>query len=352
MAKHKPGSRRKTPEELSGFCAQVAMMLRAGMPLHDGMEALAQSYAGSPMEADYARVSALVIETGSLREALARSGSWPEYMVEMAGIGERTGHLEEVMSGLSDSYRREGRIRSAVSSAVAYPIVLGVMMLLILLAMLVKVLPVFRRVLAGLGVEMTASGNLMMRLGMNIGVVVLVVVGVVVLAALVCCLLLRTGARRAVLRGLKKLFPPIGAVERKLSASRAASVLAMLVSSGYPLDEALELACGVLRDDSSREKLEQVRAHLLEGAGLGEAIAASGLFDNLTSCMIRTACAAGCADGALATAARECEEDAEDRIDRLVAIIEPTLVGVLSVVIGAVLLSVMLPMAGVISSIL
>ena len=351
MAKQNSVQRKRTPEELSGFCAQVAMMLHAGLALHDGMEALAQSYTGSPMEEDYARLSSLVLETGSLREALDSCG-WPAYMVQMAGIGEQTGHLEDVMNGLAESYRREGRIRSAVSSAVAYPIVLGVMMLLILLVMIVRVLPVFRRVLAGLGVELTASGSMMMRLGMNIGVVVLAVVGVVVLAALVCCLLLRTGARRAVLRGLKKLFPPIGAVERKLSASRAASVLAMLVSSGYPLDEALELACGVLRDDSSREKLEQVRARLLEGAGLGEAIAASGLFDNLTSCMIRTACAAGCADGALATAARECEEDAEDRIDRLVAIIEPTLVGVLSVVIGAVLLSVMLPMAGVISSIL
>ena len=352
MAKHNPGSRKKTPEELSGFCAQVAMMLRAGMPLHDGMEALARSYAGSPMEADYARVSARVIETGSLREALAQGGEWPEYMVEMAGIGERTGHLEEVMDGLSDSYRREGRIRSAVSSAVAYPIVLGVMMLLILLAMLVKVLPVFRRVLAGLGVEMTDSGNLMMRLGMNIGVVVLAVVGALVLAALVCCLLLRTGARGAVLRGLKKLFPPIGAIDRKLSAARAASVLSMLVSSGYPLDEAMELACGVLRDERSRERLEQVRAHLSAGLDLGEAIARSDLFDNLTSCMIRTASAAGCADSALSTAAKECEEDVEARIDRLVSIIEPTLVGVLSVVIGAVLLSVMLPMAGVISSIL
>ena len=352
MAKHNPGSRKKTPEELSGFCAQVAMMLRTGMPLHDGMEALARSYAGSPMEADYARVSARVIETGSLREALAQGGEWPEYMVEMAGIGERTGHLEEVMDGLSDSYRREGRIRSAVSSAVAYPIVLGVMMLLILLAMLVKVLPVFRRVLAGLGVEMTASGNLMMRLGMNIGVVVLVVVGVVVLAALVCCLLLRTGAREKVLRGLKKLFPPIAAIHQKLSASRAASVLSMLVSSGYPLDEALDLACGVLQDGQSRAQLENVRAKLNAGLGLGEAVAESGLFDTLTACMIRTACAAGCADGALSTAAKECEEDAEARIERLVSIIEPTLVAVLSVVIGAVLLSVMLPMAGVISSIL
>ncbi|MDD6050429.1 MAG: type II secretion system F family protein [Clostridiales bacterium] len=351
MAKKNPVSRKKSPEELSGFCAEVAMMLHAGLPLHDGMDALARSYAGSPMEADYVHLSDMVIQTGSLREALECCG-WPAYMVEMTGIGEQTGHLEEVMNGLSDSYRREGHLRSAISSAVAYPIVLGVMMLLILLAMIIKVLPVFRRVLAGLGVEMTDSGSLMMRLGLNIGVVMLTLVGLLVLAALVCCLLLRTRARAKVQGGLQRLFPPIREINRKMSAARAASVLSMLVSSGYPLDEALEMAGNVLSDQDGRKRLQQVREHMAQGMDLGEAIAASGLFDSLTSCMIRTASVAGCADTALASAARECEQDVENRMDKLVSIIEPTLVGVLSVVIGTVLLSVMLPMAGIISSIL
>ena len=73
MAKQNSVQRKRTPEELSGFCAQVAMMLHAGLALHDGMEALAQSYAGSPMEKDYARLSGLVLETGSLREVMSLS---------------------------------------------------------------------------------------------------------------------------------------------------------------------------------------------------------------------------------------------------------------------------------------
>ena len=95
-----------------------------------------------------------------------------------------------------------------------------------------------------------------------------------------------------------------------------------------------------------------LQKRVAEGLSLGEAIAQSGMFDSLTSCMIRTAGTAGCADTALASAAQTCEEDVENRMDKLVSMIEPTLVGVLSVVIGTVLLSVMLPMAGIISSIL
>ena len=351
MTKKNQIIRKRPPEELSGFCAQVAMMLHAGLALHDGMEALAQSYAGSPMAEDYQAVSRQVLESGSLREALTRCG-WPQYMAQMAGIGEKTGHLEEVMNGLAESYRREGRIRSAVSNAVAYPIVLGVMMLLILLVMIVRVLPVFRRVLAGMGVVMTDSGSLMMQLGLNIGVVMLMLVGVLLLAAVVCCILMKTRARARVMSTLQRLFPPVREISRKLSASRTASVLSMLVSSGYPLDEAMEMASSTLQEGPDRDRLRQVQSSMLEGMGMGEAIAQSGLFDCLTVCMIRTADTAGCVDSALASAAQECAEDAENRMDKLVSIIEPTLVGVLSVVIGSVLLSVMLPMAGIISSIL
>ena len=342
----------RAPEELSGFCAQVAMMLNSGMPLYDGMDALAQAHSGSAMAETYAGVSRLVTETGSLYEALKGSGGWPKYLTEMTGIAERTGHLEEVMGDLAEYYRREAAMRRAIASAVTYPIVLGVMMLLIVSVMIAKVLPVFRGVLEGMGVEMTASGSVMMRVGLNTGWVVLVVVGLLVVAALACCLLLRTRARARILRALNGLFPPVRRIGRQLSSARVASVLSMMLSSGYPLDEALNMVPSVLEDAAARAQIEDLRRRVEEGCALGDAIAEAKLFDELHTCMLRTACAAGCSDEAMARIARDYQDKAEDGIANLVSIIEPTLVGVLSVVIGAILLSVMLPMAGIISSIL
>lgn len=342
----------RTPEELSGFCAQVAMMLNSGMPLYDGMNALAQAHSGSALEETYAGISNLVTETGSLYEALKSSGGWPRYMTEMTGIAERTGRLEEVMGELAEYYRREAGMRRAIASAVTYPIVLGVMMLLIVLVLITKVLPVFRGVLEGMGLEMTDSGSVMMRLGQNVGWVVLVVVGVLVIATLACCLMLRTGARESVLRALNGLFPPMRRIGRQLSSARVASVLSMLMSSGFPLDEALNMIPSVLDDAAARAQIEELRRKVEQGCALGDAITEAKLFDELHNCMLRTACAAGCSDEAMARIARDYQEKAEDGIANLVSIIEPTLVGALSVVIGAILLSVMLPMAGIISSIL
>ena len=127
-----------TPIELSSFCSEIALMLGAGMPLYAGKEALEKTYEDDAHAALYRGVSETLTQTGSLRDALESAHVFPTYLVEMCGVGERTGHLEDVMQGLSVYYERESRIRQAVRSAVTYPLVLAVMMIIAVLAVLVS----------------------------------------------------------------------------------------------------------------------------------------------------------------------------------------------------------------------
>ena len=127
-----------TPIELSSFCSEIALMLGAGMPLYAGMEAREKTYEDDAHAALYRGVSETLTQTGSLRDALESAHAFPTYLVEMCGVGERTGHLEDVMRGLSVYYERESRIRQAVRSAVTYPLVLAVMMIIAVLAVLVS----------------------------------------------------------------------------------------------------------------------------------------------------------------------------------------------------------------------
>jgi len=352
MAKNTNSGIRFAAEELSGFCAQLAMMLNSGMNIYDGMEMIVQTHKDGANAAAYSQLNAAMAETGSLYAALKKCACWPEYLVEMTGIGERTGKLEETMNGLYEYYGREGRIRKAIVSAVTYPVVLGVMMLLILLIMIIKVLPVFRRVLANFGVEMTDSGNAMMRMGVTAGWVMFAAVALFVIAVLVCCVLAKTGHKAKVLAFLGKAVPALKNVRTRLASARVASVLSTMLESGFPLDEALEMVPAVLEDDVAAEKIGAVREKIVSGEPFAEALAGTGLFDEFYSGMIRTSAAVGCVDSMMAKVAAEYEDRAEEGIANLVSIIEPTLVAVLSIAIGAVLLSVMLPMAGIISSIL
>ena len=341
------GKRALDSAELSSFCSQVALILSAGLPLYDGMETLAETTKGSEYADLYESASKGVNETGSLYQALRQDDRWPTYLVEMTGIGEQTGQLENVMNGLSDYYAREDRIRSSVISAITYPMMLGVMLVLIIAIMLWKVLPVFKRVLNSMGAELSGSGSALMNLGSTIGWVVLGLVGLVVLLVIIGALLMKTSARDTVMGIVRRIFPPVRNLSMKLASSRVASVLSMMLSSGFPTNEAFRLMPSVLSDGEAAEKVQGIRKELDSGEAFADAISHSKLFDGLHDRMIRMGVAAGREDQVMAKIADLYEEQVEDGISRLVSIIEPTLIAMLAVVIGAVLLSVMLPMAGI-----
>ncbi|MGX8705700.1 MAG: type II secretion system F family protein [bacterium] len=346
------GRRSITSAELSSFCSQVALILSAGLPLYDGMETLAETTKGTEYADWYENASRAVNETGSLYDALKRDDRWPTYLVEMTGIGEQTGQLENVMNGLAEYYDREERIRDSVVSAITYPLVLGVMLVLIIMIMLWKVLPVFQRVLNSMGMEMTRSGSALMNLGSTIGWVVLALVGVVVLAVLVIAILMKTSARDATMAFLRRLFPPIRRLSMKLSSSRVASVLSMMLSSGFPTGEALRIMPSILSDAEAGDRVKGIHKNLESGMSFADAMEQSKLFEGLHNRMIRMGVAAGREDSVMNKIADIYEVQVENGITQLVAIIEPTLIAMLSIVIGAILLSVMLPMAGILSSML
>lgn len=336
--------------ELSNFCGQVALILEAGLPLYDGMETLAGADKGSENADIYVSASKGVTEKGSLYDALKEDGRWPSYLVEMVGIGERSGQLDKVMRGLEDYYAREDRIRSSIVSAVTYPMVLGVMLIVIVLILLWKVLPVFRRVLNSMGVGLSESGAMLMQFGVAVGWIILALVAVLVIAVVAGAVLMRTKHREKVMNLVQKLLPSLKQLNQKLSAARVASVLSMMLSSGFPTDEALEMTSHVLDDRDAASKVDSIRQHLQDGDTFAESITKTGLFHELHNRMITMGSATGREDQVLGKMALLYEEQVEEGITRLVAIIEPTLVALLSIVIGAVLLSVMLPMAGILSS--
>ena len=337
--------------ELSSFCGQTALVLEAGLPLFDGLETLALTNRESPYADMYEAVAKTVTAGGSLYEALGEDERWPSYMKEMVGIGERTGQLEHVLRGLETYFDREVRIRSSVKSAVTYPLTLGIMLVIIVLIMLWKVLPVFRNVLAGTGMAADGAGGVMLRLGTIVGWTALVVVALALVCTLVTAGLMQTRHAPAIRKTLMKIFTPIRKLEEALGASRVASVLSMMLSGGFSVREALERTESVVESDlATCAKVKGIMDRMDTGESFTDALEASGIFSPMHNRMIRMGAAAAREDQVFAKIADLCEEQVQRDVGTMVSIIEPSLVGLLTVVIGAVLLSVMLPMAGMLST--
>jgi type IV pilus assembly protein PilC len=339
------------PDETALFCEQVAMVLKAGIPLAEGMETLARSYEGSRYGARFVQMRDAVNRRGALSAALDDAGIFPAYLLAMVRIGERAGKLDEVMSSLANYYQWEAQIRASAKNAILYPSVLVMMLAVVVAILVISVMPVFQRVFDSLGLSAGSPASAAMQFGVVFGKCMLVLVGVFAVLLIVSGILLRTKRRDSVLSLLARVVPAVRRVNARLSTARYASALSMMLAAGYPVEDAIKLAPTVVTDPKSRRQADLAASELLGGAGFAQAAETSGLFDPIHEKMIRFGTAAGKLDAVMEKLSGIYMEEADDAIHNVIAMIEPTLVAVLSIVIGGILLSVILPLLSVLSAV-
>ncbi len=335
--------------ETALFCTQAGLLLKAGIPLGEGLSTLTAEGSGAGRDL-LRQIADVAQETGSLYEAVRSVGIFPVYMVQMIRIGETAGKLEEVLDSLSLYYEREDRLRGTVRSAVLYPIVLILLMAAVIAVLVVAVMPIFSSVLTDLGAESAANTGLM-NLGVGIGRCALVVIGVLLLLLVVLLVLSLSAKGRGILMSCSAHLPVLRRLYRQFASGRFASVMSMLLSSGYNLGESLELAEEVVADPVVKNKIRLCRNNVSGGMAFSAALLKLDLFTGLYARLIQTGEKTGRLDDVMSKMAEQYETDVDESLSGLVSVIEPTLVILLSVIIGSILLSVMLPLISILSSI-
>ena len=347
-------SRNKTArlnaEETALFCSQAAMVLKSGIPLTDGLTALCADFQGTRSGEALAGLAAAIEKTGSLTAALEQAPVLPDYAARMVRVGEQSGKLDDVLDALGEAYARENRVRRNIRQAVLYPALLTLLMGAIIAVVVFYVMPVFTQVLRSLGAGLYATAEGVTQVGMVIGVVAMVIVGVLILAAVVIGVLMRTGMRERVISWLCSAVPVLRRVTRALNAERFATAMTMLIGSGYPIEDALPLVEELSGTGMMRQKVERVEAAMAQGKSFSQAVDEADVFDALHARMLRSGDAAGQMDSVLSRLAEVYHERFDREVSNAEALIEPLLVALMAVVAGAILLSVMLPLAGILSS--
>lgn len=339
---------RLSNEELSVLCEQVALVLRAGLPVHDGVEALSENYKGTKFENGFNTLTITVIETGSLATGFKEAGLFPDYLISMTEIGEKTGELDVVMEELSMYYDREAANRRSIKSALFYPLLLIVMMALIISVLVTQVLPIFENVYGSFDSGSSAGW---MNIAVTFGKVTLIAAGVLLLLVIILLVVLKLDSSQKVLQWLQNAIKPLRRLEQKLSAARFASTLGMMLRSGFPLEESMELIEGLFTNKRLRQRVSQCRQKMEEGTSFPDAVGETGIFEPLHCRMISVGFRAGQTDRVMSKLAVLYDEEVNTQIGHLVSIIEPSLVALMSVIIGAILMSVMLPLLSIMSSI-
>ncbi len=348
-----PKTKRLTDGELSVFCAQIAMLLRSGISVTEGLGIMVEDTENAEGRA----ILQTALDHCELGEALtaglAASGAFPRYLLDMAAIGEETGRLDEVMDALAAYYEREEALHEAVRSAVRYPLVMIVMMVVVLGVLLVKVLPVFNEVFLQLGAEMSGISLSILHVGQALSRYSVVLVVIAAAVAAFCLWCSKTAAGRAFkakhfggrVFGSRKLAAKIG-------SARFASGMSLMLASGLDTDKSLAMVGRLVDNPQVQQKI--VRCQKLieeEGQNFGDALVGSELFSGVYARMVTVGFKTGSADAVMKKLADRYQDEVDAEVTRLVSLVEPTLVAVFSVLVGFILLSVMLPLMGIMSSI-
>ena len=335
--------------ELFQFCEQFSIILRSGMSAIEGLAILNDDSQTERGKEILTFLYKDMEESGSLAHAMEQSGAFPASAAAYVRTGEETGCLDEVMKGLSAFYAKEIQITDQIQSAVAYPLVMLGMMTAVIVILLVKVLPVFRQVFRQLGLEMSGISGALLGIGETLSHYSTAFL--VLLAAMIGFILFLVlhPKGQELIRKIVCRFPGTKEIPVNLDYSRLCQCISLGIRSGLSPELCVELAGAVVTQTEIREKLTSIQKQLAEGYGFTEAITESGLFKAMELRLISLGFQAGASDEVMEKLAEQYEEKSTDSVSHIVSILEPTIVIVLSILVGLVLLSVMMPLLGLLS---
>jgi len=344
--------RKLSNSELAGLCCELALLMHAGVQLGDGLALLAEEEKDAALRSMLKEMANQADMGVPLSAALREAGCFPLYVTGLVEVGERTGRTEEALRALSQYYESRERTDRQIKSALTYPAILLVMMLVVIGVLLSQVLPVFEDVYASLGGRLTGFAGGLLVIGRWLDAAMPFVCAIlVVVIAFFACFYFSLSFRDKVLGIWRKRFGDKG-VSRKISDARFAQALAMGLRSGLPLEETVDLAAELLKDTPAAvERCKACRAKLDEGADLAEAMRSADTLPAAQCRLLHLGLRSGEGDSVMEDIARRLSEEAELAMEKKVSKIEPAMVLVTSLLVGVILLSVMLPLMNIMAAI-
>lgn len=336
---------------LSSLCMELSLVMKAGISLNEGLSMLNEDETDKQNKEMLSKLFEKVDSGVSLHKAMDDSGNFPKYVVDMIEIGEKTGRTEDVLRALSEHYDRQEQISRSIKNAVVYPAVLMLMLLLVIIILITRVLPIFNDVFNQLGTQMTPIAISIMHFGNAISKYSFVIFGVIAAIALIAFVInLIPSWRVKAVRAYGKMTASRG-LNKKIASARFASAMAMTLASGLDTDESLNMVERITDNANMKSKIDNCRKLMAESEPFANAISKSEIFSSLYCRMLSIGFKTGSADAVMSEIARRSEEDVDENIERVINRVEPTLVIVMSLIVGLILLSVMLPLMGIMSTI-
>ncbi len=339
-----PGTARVSQNEVMVVTYQLEALINAGVPLVQSLDMLATQASGPAFQAVLRAVKQKVESGSSLADALQGHPTvFTPWYVSMVEAGEESGTLDKTFGRLAVHLDKVVRLRQQVKLALAYPLLVVSVALLVLWVLLIWVIPMFATMFADWGDALPWPTAVVLALSRWLqeqwvsaffGMVGLGIGG---------RLWAKTRSGQRMIEHVVLRLPLLGKLRRNVAVVHVARTLSVLLGSGVPILRSLEIAQKVSGLQLMAWALEEARSSIREGHTLADPLERSGMFPRLVSNMVGVGEATGSLDTALGNVADLYEREVDRDVAAFTAVLEPLMIVVLGIGIGFIVVAMYLP---------
>jgi len=327
------------------FLRQFSTLIKAGVTIVDSMNILAHQTDSKPLK------NALLEVELDLREGIALSTATAKHkriftnlFTNMVRVGEVGGSLDETLENLAVYYEKQNKTRQKVKSAMAYPIVIGIVAIAVVIFLLVSVVPTFVDMFADFGAELPAITKFVLNASVFMQKFWWLVILLGIVIYIMFILLKQRQETRYYLDYAKIKMPIFGKLIQKAVLARLTRTLSSMLNSSVPILQALVVVETIVENEVIADVLKQSRKALEQGKSMTDPMKKHWAFPPLIIHMIAIGESTGSLDEMLGKVADFYEDEVENATDQLKSLIEPLMIVFLSSIVGTIVTSILVPM--------
>ena len=338
-------------KDITIFSRQFATMIGAGLSLTKCLSILGQQTESPALRVIITQIGRDVESGQSLSDAMSKHPKvFPPIFVNMVRSGETGGVLDEVLNRVADHFEREEMIKGRIKSAMTYPIAMGSLVLLVLIAMLIFVVPTFQTMFSSMGGTLPLPTQILVNISEGARGLPGLLTVIFAIAAVVAFRWWKgTEAGLYAWDSIKLRMPVFGKLIRKMALSRFTRTFGTLVSAGVPILSALDIVGSTSGNEVIHRAVRKVRAAIKEGETIAKPLSENPIFPAMVVQMISVGEETGALDSMLGKVAEFYDEEVTAGVDGLTSLIEPLMMATLGVVVGGIVIALYMPMFEVVA---
>jgi type IV pilus assembly protein PilC len=344
------GSGKVKVKDIAVFFRQFSVMIDAGLPLVQCLEILAANQENPTFQKTLTGVRTTVEGGATLANAMRQHPKvFDDLTTNMIEAGETGGILDIILQRLAQYVEKAVKLRSAIKSALIYPVAVVSIAMLIVGALLKWVVPIFANLFVGLGVTLPLPTRIVIGLSAFVGHFWWFFIAGSIGAVFGIKQIRKAPRGKYLFDAMLLKFPAIGPLLRKIAVARFTRTLGTLITSGVPILEGLAITARTSGNAVLEEALMKVRKAIEEGRTIVDPLRECGVFPNMVVQMIGVGEATGAMDAMLQKIADFYEDEVDAATKDMLAMLEPLIIGMLGVTIGGIVISLYMPLFSMIS---